>query len=497
MAGVTALAATLRFSGLWFGFPQLTRPDEEAIVTVASRVLHGDFNPGFFDYPTLFMYVVAFVQKGWLGGPADPNDLRPFMIARVLSAILGTLSVPLLFVIVRRLYSTRTALVASALFATAFLHVRDSHFGVTDVPATFMTLAAFAAIVFLVFDQPRWPAVLFASVLCGLAASTKYNAGVIVLSLVTAIQVGERRRDLSLYAVAAAGALCGFLAATPYAWVARDRFLADFGGLTGRMAPYGALTTRIGAVHHFTFSLWYGLGPVFLAAAVAGIIVAGFSRVNRRRAMLTLSFPLLYYGVMGGGHLVYMRYMTPMIPFAALLAALAIDASAKRTGGLIAAVVLTAVVGFDSTVRSIQLDRLLRQTDSRALAADYIRMRFGGGATMLQNGSPYGQVRLWPEGIFPTDVPLQKRPSLVIIQTSPLAAYSGVPPTLRDDMGTDYRLVQRFDVFAPDDGRDRSNARSNRTAVFDQEDAWFVPVSGFGQYVRPGPTIEIFEKVQD
>src|SRR6478609_5783142 len=118
-----------RFWSLTFGFPQLTRPDEEAIVTVAARVLRGDFNPGFFDYPTLFMYLVALVEKAWIGGAAAPDDLRPFLIARALSATLGTLSVPLLFVVARRLFSLRIAVMASALLAVAFLHVRDSHFG--------------------------------------------------------------------------------------------------------------------------------------------------------------------------------------------------------------------------------------------------------------------------------------------------------------------------------------------------------------------------------
>ena len=132
-----------------------------------------------------------------------------------------------------------------------------------------------------------------------------------------------------------------------------------------------------------------GLGALFLFAAVTGVVVAVLSPTARRRAILTVSFPVLYYAAMGGGHLVYMRYMTPIVPFAALLAAIAIDGAANRMGGTIAAAILTAAVGFDSAARSIRLDRLLAQTDSRVLAADYIRSRFASGASTFQNGSPY------------------------------------------------------------------------------------------------------------
>ena len=81
-----------------------------------------------------------------------------------------------------------------------------------------------------------------------------------------------------------------------------------------------------------------------------------------------------------------------------------------------------------------------------------------------------------PEGAFPTDVPLQKKPRLVVIQTSPLVAFSGVPPTLRDEVASSYRLVHRVDVVDP---------QSAVVATFDQSDAWYTPVTGFGRYHPP------------
>src|SRR5262249_39256514 len=154
--------------GLRFGLPRtMARPGEEAITAIAARVVLVGPNPHFFDDPTLFMYAVALIEKWWPGGRAVFDDVLPAMIARTLSAALGTASVLVLFVVVRRLFSLRAALAASALLAVAFLHVRDSHFGVTDVPMTFMVLVAFLAIVSLAIDRAHWWNVLAAAIFCG------------------------------------------------------------------------------------------------------------------------------------------------------------------------------------------------------------------------------------------------------------------------------------------------------------------------------------------
>jgi 4-amino-4-deoxy-L-arabinose transferase-like glycosyltransferase len=68
-------------------------------------------------------------------------------IARYLSAAAGIASVLMIFHIGVRLFGRTTALAAAVLLSLAFLHVRDSHFGVTDVPMTFMVLVAFFFIV--------------------------------------------------------------------------------------------------------------------------------------------------------------------------------------------------------------------------------------------------------------------------------------------------------------------------------------------------------------
>ncbi len=495
---MTALAAALRFWGLRFGLPDtMARPDEEAITTIASRFVLIGPNPNFFDYPTLFMHVVAFVERLWPGGQAVLDDTLPRLISRSLSAGLGTASVPVVFLIGRRLFSTRAGLLAAGFLAIAFLHVRDSHFGVTDVPMTFMVLLAFLVIVSMPMDRAPWWMTVLAAVLCGLATSTKYNAALIVAPLL--IVVWQRDGNRWLYLVIAAGFVAGFLAGTPYALIARQKFFADLAGLQSHLSGGHATDEGLGWIRHLTFSLRYGLGLTLLLTALGGfvwLIVA-----DRRAACVLLAFPVLYYIGMGSGRTVFMRHMTPIVPFAVLLAGFALDRAASAGSAFVdarlkpraplsaMAVVLAVAIAYDSAHRSAALDRLLSEPDSRALAAAFLKASyFPRGVSVFQNGSVYGQVPLVPEGIYPA-TPLERRPEIVILQTSRLVAYSSQPTGIRETLDDQYRPLFHVPV-------ERTQARGPEP-IFDQQDAFFVPVVGFEHYLRPGPEIEIYVRSVD
>ena len=511
LAAITAAAAFLRIAGLRFGLPHtMTRPDEETIASVATRILHsGGGSPEFFRYPTLFMYAVAFVERIRFGALGAPDAASAFLVGRALSAAAGIATVPLLFAAARVRLGDRVALVASALLAVAYLHVRNSHFGVTDAPATLMVVVAFFAAVALPLGWPRWWNLAIAGVACGLAASTKYNDVLIVAPLaVAAVQqnAGAGRTSLKPLALCAAaialGVGAGFLIGTPYALLDRHHFVRDVMAESAHLAAGHAGISEIGWIHHLRVSLWYGIGPLLLAAAAAGAVRLWL--VDRRAAWLVLAFPIVYYAALGAGRTTFSRYMMPIVPFIVLLAAVAIDGAAaaiarggsNRRGLLTAiAIALTALVGVDNVTRDIRFDRLLRQTDSRVLAARWIESRYPEGARIYQSGSAYGHVQL-PEGRFLAqsfddnsgefllgNLP-SIRPRLVVLQRSRLESYSVVPATLPPLLDRWYRPVQSFTT---------EDASVEVEPIFGQQDAFFVPLAGLERYQRPGPDLHIFE----
>jgi len=183
-------SAVVRYWGIGFGLPNINcRPDESIIVRTALRFGTGDLNPHFFNYPSLYMYVIFaiygfyFTAGRILGIYRDRIDflteytLDPsnfYLIDRLFTALLGTVSVFILYKIVRSLFDKKTALLSSAFLGFAYLHVRDSHFGVTDIPMTFLILCSI-----LFISKSRNISLLknyvIAGIFAGLAAATKYG----------------------------------------------------------------------------------------------------------------------------------------------------------------------------------------------------------------------------------------------------------------------------------------------------------------------------------
>ena len=78
LVAIVALGAVLRFFPIAFGLPYAqARPDETAALGLAVSVRSGDFNPHFFHWPSLAIYVFVialilffvnpFLPKGFPG----------------------------------------------------------------------------------------------------------------------------------------------------------------------------------------------------------------------------------------------------------------------------------------------------------------------------------------------------------------------------------------------------------------------------------------------
>ncbi len=149
---IVLVALAVRLWGLGFGLPfGYVRPDETMIAGPAVGFLSGDFTPPDYRYPTFLMYVMALVYAAYyliskpfagyrtLAAFAESRyqTLRPFfLLTRGLSAVMGTVTVWWVYAICRRLFDETVGIVAALFLALSFLHVRDSHFGVTDVTMT-------------------------------------------------------------------------------------------------------------------------------------------------------------------------------------------------------------------------------------------------------------------------------------------------------------------------------------------------------------------------
>jgi 4-amino-4-deoxy-L-arabinose transferase-like glycosyltransferase len=331
---VLAAAALLRFWGLGHGIPFSVGVDEPEIMDRAVRMMKtGDFNPHFYDYPSLYIYVqviVAIVRfitgaaAGKWGSLAEASTFDFYVWGRAMTAAIGTATVWLVYSAGLR-WGTRTALLAAAVMAVMPSHVRESHFVLTDVPTTFFVMLTFL-LSLRASEQPRTASFALAGVAAGLATATKYN-GVVALAMpliacVMTPSTGTARLHAALAAVGGCGA--AFLIAAPYTLLDLPAFLNQFAHLSWQYRnqtvigsiPIIYLKHLRNAFHWpttFLVMVGFGLG---LARVYAG--------PERLKWTLAITVPLLYFWFISNQHIVFGRYLLPIVPFLALLAAAAV-----------------------------------------------------------------------------------------------------------------------------------------------------------------------------
>src|SRR5262245_65175306 len=135
--------ALARIWGNDFGLPHTYHPDEGHIVNRAIRFHGGDLDPKFFNWPSLYMYLLSAVYGAIYGlsgvVKSFSQDPIPFyLIGRTLTALMGTATIAVLYVLAAEFYGATVGLLASLFLTVNLLHIRDSHYITTDVPLTFL-----------------------------------------------------------------------------------------------------------------------------------------------------------------------------------------------------------------------------------------------------------------------------------------------------------------------------------------------------------------------
>jgi 4-amino-4-deoxy-L-arabinose transferase-like glycosyltransferase len=394
LLGILVLGATVRLWTAGAGLPYTVHVDEPAIMQHSVHIMKsGDFHPHFWDYPGLTIYLhsavacVRFLDGAMNREWASLNQVWEgdfYLWARMVTALIGTLTIYVVFRLGLR-WGPTAALLAAFAMAVQPQHVRESHFALTDTPLTFF-VALTLLFSFRAAENNRMREFFLAGLAVGLSTAAKYNGALAILMPgIVACFVPEWRMRVFAALVVIAGALVGFLGAAPYSLIDLPGFLNGFASLMqhyNQPRPVSEVATT-----YFKYVLdWFRYQPIgmprFLAWPALVLYFAGVVvllsdlrvRATRAIALAALIFPPAYFWFVSSQSLQFGRYLMPIIPMLSLGVGVGIvatrDLIARRGFGqrprTVLAALLLVLLPPLMTVITFNMDRRLTRTEELA-----------------------------------------------------------------------------------------------------------------------------------
>jgi hypothetical protein len=344
------LFLTLTLPGISWGAPNTWHPDE-----IVVRSIKALFDPEYhfdevnFDYPTLPQYVMYGLGKVILALGYTEKEI--LVSARVLSAILGGLTVLLTYLIARRAGGSIWVAGLSGLLLICVSEMEhNGRFAHNDMFLIFFTtLAVLCVIEYFNHQNKYW---LYGSFLVvGLAASCKYIGGSLLI-LPLAVYLISQRQNLrkeplpvaeTLF-ISAALTYLGFAAGTPKALFWMTYYVKRLLPALQWQASYGRQPDSVRGIFGQYRILTDGLGWPLMLLFAAALAWACFHVIQNYRnqelrpnsrtgvraillfAILVLDLPMLF------SYNYQLRYFLTLMPLLAVLGAFFLEASYLQAG---------------------------------------------------------------------------------------------------------------------------------------------------------------------
>lgn len=398
---LTLCALGLRLWGVTFGLPYEYHIDEHFYYPHAWQMGLGNFDlPDQSHGPSLYLGVLLIAQKiaQLLSRPdftpiqfaeSIVNDPWPVLLAgRVLSALAGALTIPIVFVLARRYRGDVVGVAAAAIMAVVFFHVRDSHFGVPDaVMVLFAALTGWCAL--RAFDTGRGFDFALAGFFAGQTAAAKYTSALVFVPVLLAAFLIAPRGRARRTAFAAAGLIVGFVSGYPNVLLRPDVFVTDITFLSARVGEgfEGWRLLPDESWQYYLYTLSWGVGVPMLIASALGLIGIAYRRSIK--GLILISFPVTYFILMSLSRGHFGRYMLPIVPFLAVpaadvcligLPALVRRASARPRVSAPAGIIALSLIVAPNLINSLRADWIMAQPDTRTQAKHWIEANIAAGS---------------------------------------------------------------------------------------------------------------------
>ena len=219
------VAAIFRFSYLSWGYPYFFHPDENNIMQAIGRLSLTQWNPHFFAYGGLPIYLAFLISS--LISFGSKNFAVIGYTLRSISAILSFLIVPSLFFIGKRVFSPTVGFITALLATCSVGFIQFAHFGTFEMWLTFLTLWLFYYC-FVLYKNPKRKTVIMTAILAGALVSVKVSS--IVFLIIPLVILFLRKKHISFIANSFFYILivcCIYLLTNPYLLLDTNSFISS------------------------------------------------------------------------------------------------------------------------------------------------------------------------------------------------------------------------------------------------------------------------------
>ena len=349
------LAAGIRLYGINWGLPG--GHEEATPLRKAWEMWHWgqgkgpDFNPHFFNYPSLTIYIQFVIQgllylgktiTGAVQSAVDYHvlyelDKTPFFLAgRLVNVLFGSATIALVYVVGKRIGGTIAAVSAALWLTASTAHISRSQMIEVDVPLAFFTLLALWLMIRAV-EGGTIRDFVFAGIAVGLAASTKYTGALLAPAIVVAYWFASVRRTagtpkltLRAPAFALAAMVLAFAATSPYVFLDFSTFL-DHLSLEREHMRIGHFGGADSPAWLFYLKQLTGqlLGWPLTLISLGGLVY--FAAIRRKWAILFFLLIVPYLIRISTWEMRVSRYLMPVLPLLLLTAAAALATLARNS----------------------------------------------------------------------------------------------------------------------------------------------------------------------
>lgn len=342
------LGFLIRFLHTSKGLPYLYNWDEPQIASNALKIMKtGDFNPHFFHYGSLLIYLnlivdvihYLFLMSQPYNTITSPNDIKIFTDTnwnwtishpefyhwnRIVTVIFATLSIVLIYKITKVLTKNKwVALVSTFFLSILQIHINYSIWVTNDVPLSFfILLVIYFLLLFLESGEEKY--FYYSLIGSGLGITTKYNGGVVLVMPLIALLISHfkkgrivnKRMWLSIIFIPA----LVFIIVMPYAVIDLPHFLTDVGFEIRNYKVLGPFAKVTPGFPHFFLQLknfYINLGLPSVIVSLIGIY--GIFKRENGLLRFTFIYPVVYMYFMCNTKMSYQRNFVQMYPFIAIL----------------------------------------------------------------------------------------------------------------------------------------------------------------------------------